>query len=158
MIRNPLTRAFSMSCVHSKKMPTKAKSHSSHQWLSRQMTDPFVEMAKMKNYRFVFVLLSHEYSHIKQRMTKFDWICRCRSAFKLLEINDRTKILQPGHTVIDCGAAPGSWTQIAVTETNADGKMKKKPTGFVIGLDLLFIHPIEVVAFYLNLIFKWLMQ
>lgn len=70
---------------------------------------------------------------------------RCRSAFKLIEINERSKILQPGQTVIDCGAAPGSWTQIAVSETNADGKQTKKPTGFVIGLDLLTIHPIEVL-------------
>lgn len=54
------------------------------------------------------------------------------------------KILQPGQTVIDCGAAPGSWTEIAVTETNANGKQNKKPIGFVIGLDLLSIHPIEV--------------
>lgn len=69
---------------------------------------------------------------------------RCRSAFKLIEINERSKILQPGHTVIDCGASPGSWTEIAVQETNANGKQKNKPKGFVIGLDLLSIHPIEV--------------
>lgn len=54
------------------------------------------------------------------------------------------KILQPGQTVIDCGASPGSWTQIAVAETNADGKQKNKPTGFVVGIDLQLIHPIEV--------------
>lgn len=71
-------------------------------------------------------------------------IFRCRSAFKLIEINDRTKILRPGQTVIDCGASPGSWTEVAVSETNANGKMKNKPQGFVIGVDLLMIHPIEV--------------
>lgn len=71
---------------------------------------------------------------------------RCRSAFKLIEINERAKILQPGQTVVDCGAAPGSWTEIAVNETNANGKQKNKPKGFVIGLDLLTIHPIEVGA------------
>ncbi|XP_031635911.1 rRNA methyltransferase 2, mitochondrial-like [Contarinia nasturtii] len=118
MIRNISVRSFYTSCTHLKKGPSKAKSHSSHQWLTRQMTDPFVELAKMKNYR-------------------------CRSAFKLLEINEKTKILQPGQTVIDCGASPGSWTEIAVNETNANGKMKNKPKGFVIGIDLLSIHPIE---------------
>lgn len=53
-------------------------------------------------------------------------------------------ILAPGKTVIDCGAAPGSWTEIAVEKTNALGKDKRQPTGFVIGLDLLHIYPIEV--------------
>lgn len=62
----------------------------------------------------------------------------------MLEINEKTKILQPGHTVIDCGASPGSWTQIAVSETNANGKKENKPKGSVIGIDLLLIHPIEV--------------
>lgn len=74
----------------------------------------------------------------------FSLIFRCRSAFKLLEINEKFKILSPGHTVIDCGASPGSWTEIAVTETNSKGDLAKKPKGFVIGVDLLNIHPIEV--------------
>lgn len=39
---------------------------------------------------------------------------RCRSAFKLLEIDDKQHILRPGYVVVDCGAAPGSWTQVAV--------------------------------------------
>ncbi|KAJ8978612.1 hypothetical protein NQ317_010070, partial [Molorchus minor] len=45
----------------------------------------------------------------------------CRSAFKLLEIDDRFKILYPGSIVLDCGAAPGSWTQIAVQRVNSNG-------------------------------------
>lgn len=49
---------------------------------------------------------------------------RCRSAFKLLEMNERFNILQPGQCVIDCGAAPGSWTQVAVEKTNALKKSK----------------------------------
>lgn len=71
-------------------------------------------------------------------------IFRCRSAFKLIEINERTKLLQPGQTVIDCGAAPGSWTEVAVSATNANGQMKNKPQGCVISIDRLLIHPIEV--------------
>lgn len=59
MIRNPLFRSIHTSCVQLKKGPIKAKSHSSHQWLSRQMVDPFVELAKMKNYRFAFELNSY---------------------------------------------------------------------------------------------------
>ena len=47
---------------------------------------------------------------------------RCRSAFKLLEINERYNLLKPGQCVIDCGAAPGSWTQVAVSKTNSDQK------------------------------------
>lgn len=141
MIRNNLVRNLYTSCVsYSKKTVKKAKSHSSHQWLSRQMADPFVEKAKMKNYRFVNCngIIFGSFSNTVL-------IFRCRSAFKLIEINERTNILQPGQTVIDCGASPGSWTEIAVNETNANGKIRKKPKGFVIGVDLLTIHPIEVI-------------
>lgn len=67
---------------------------------------------------------------------------RCRSAFKLLEIDQKCSILRPGQTVIDCGAAPGSWTQIAVAQTNAAATKPNQPVGFVIGLDLLQIYPI----------------
>lgn len=48
-----------------------------------------------------------------------DW--RCRSAFKLLEIDDKHKLLKPGLVVVDCGCAPGSWTQVVVQRTNAKG-------------------------------------
>lgn len=54
MIRNHLTRQFYTNCVtFSKKSAKNAKSHSSHQWLSRQISDPFVTLAKMKNYRLM---------------------------------------------------------------------------------------------------------
>lgn len=69
---------------------------------------------------------------------------RCRSAFKLLEIDQKTNFLQPGHVVLDAGAAPGSWTQIAVTKTNADGAQPNLPKGFVVSIDLLQIYPIKV--------------
>ncbi|KZC13820.1 PREDICTED: rRNA methyltransferase 2, mitochondrial [Dufourea novaeangliae] len=95
----------------------KGKKHSSQLWLTRQIKDPYVEMAKQENYR-------------------------CRSAFKLVEINERFKILSPGQVVIDCGAAPGSWTQVAVKETNADGKTDDL-IGKVVAIDKLSIHPIQ---------------
>lgn len=70
---------------------------------------------------------------------------RCRSAFKLLEINQKHKFLQPGQVILDCGAAPGSWTQIAVQQSNANGKLSGgQPKGFVLGIDLLQIYPISV--------------
>lgn len=84
-------------------------------------------------------------SNITNRNIYLDF--RCRSAFKLLEINKQTKIIQPGHVVVDCGAAPGSWMQVAVTESNANGAIKNKPKGFIIGIDLQHIYPIEVRAF-----------
>ncbi|XP_076762461.1 mitochondrial rRNA methyltransferase 2 [Xylocopa sonorina] len=95
----------------------KGKKHSSQLWLTRQIQDPYVEKARRENYR-------------------------CRSAYKLLEINERFKILQPGHIVIDCGAAPGSWTQVAVKVTNANAK-EDSAVGTVIGIDKQPIYPIE---------------
>lgn len=113
-------RLHSSSLALGKVVPTnlKGKSKSSQQWLSRQLNDPYVEKAKMLNYR-------------------------CRSAFKLLEIDQKYNIIKPGHTVIDCGASPGSWSQIAVQQSNASGSQPGKPRGMVIGVDLLQIYPIE---------------
>ncbi|XP_046838133.1 rRNA methyltransferase 2, mitochondrial [Vespa crabro] len=95
----------------------KGKKHSSQLWLKRQLRDPYVEMAKQENYR-------------------------CRSAFKLLEINESKKIFNFGDIVIDCGASPGSWSQVAVKLTNADGKQDGS-IGKVIAIDRLPIFPIE---------------
>ncbi|XP_019554606.3 rRNA methyltransferase 2, mitochondrial [Aedes albopictus] len=115
-----IRRMHSSSLSLAKVVPTnlKGKSKSSQQWLVRQLNDPYVEKAKMLNYR-------------------------CRSAFKLLEIDQKYSIIKPGHTVIDCGASPGSWSQLAVQQSNANGSQSGKPRGMVIGVDLLQIHPIE---------------
>lgn len=67
-----------------------------HLWLTRHLKDPFVKAAKVESYR-------------------------CRSAFKLLEVNEKHRILQPGFRVLDCGAAPGAWSQVAVRKVNAAG-------------------------------------
>lgn len=107
----------------------KGKKHSSQQWLVRQLRDPYVEKAKQEQYR-------------------------CRSAFKLLEMNERFDILKPGMRVVDCGAAPGSWTQVAVKLTNADGKnWDEKKRGSVVAIDRLPIHPIEGAMILGNLDF-----
>ena len=86
---------------------------SSKQWLRRHVTDPYVRQAKAQGYR-------------------------SRSAFKLLQIDAKEKILRPGQLVVDLGAAPGGWSQVA-----AD---KAKPGGRVIAIDLLPIAPISGVA------------
>ena len=92
------SKLFSTSRCHRKMTPQnlKGKSKSSQMWLKRQLNDPYVEKAKMSNYR-------------------------CRSAYKLLEIDDKHKLFKPGDIAIDCGAAPGSWSQVAVERVNATG-------------------------------------
>ncbi|XP_045772043.1 rRNA methyltransferase 2, mitochondrial [Maniola jurtina] len=102
---------------------------SSQQWLSRQKADPYVEKAKIYNYR-------------------------CRSAFKLLEMDDKANILHPGQTVIDLGASPGSWTQVAVQKTNSDGADAKQPIGTVLSIDKLQIFPIEGATIMSNMDFS----
>lgn len=97
-------------------------------WLTRQMRDPYVEKAKQEHYR-------------------------CRSAFKLLEINKKYKILTPGLTVIDCGAAPGSWTQVAVNMTNSLGKRDDNPVGKVFAIDKLPFYPVEGATVLSNMDF-----
>ncbi|NWX91464.1 MRM2 methyltransferase, partial [Nothoprocta pentlandii] len=92
------------------------------QWLERHRKDPFVKAAKQQSYR-------------------------CRSAFKLLEMDDKLRILRPGLSVVDCGAAPGAWSQVAVERVNALGADPTVPTGFVLGIDLLHISPLDGAVF-----------
>ncbi|XP_005090821.1 rRNA methyltransferase 2, mitochondrial [Aplysia californica] len=96
----------------------KGQRSSSNQWLERQRRDPFVKQAGKENYR-------------------------CRSAFKLLQIDDKYGILKPGQVVIDCGAAPGSWCQAAVQKVNSLNQDSSQPQGMVIGIDLQHIAPLD---------------
>ncbi|XP_049601567.1 rRNA methyltransferase 2, mitochondrial isoform X1 [Syngnathus scovelli] len=84
-------RFFHLSC----RLPKK-KSNAEHRWLARQANDPYVKASHALNFR-------------------------CRSAFKLLEIDDKFRLLQPGIGVVDCGAAPGAWSQVAVHRVNSAG-------------------------------------
>jgi 23S rRNA (uridine2552-2'-O)-methyltransferase len=86
---------------------------SSKQWLRRHVTDQYVRAARKQGYR-------------------------SRAAFKLLELDRKESILKPGQAVIDLGAAPGGWSQVAVE--------KVKPGGRVIAVDLLEIAPISGVT------------
>lgn len=86
---------------------------SSKEWLRRHVSDPYVKEARKQGYR-------------------------SRAAFKLLEIDKRESILKPGKTVLDLGAAPGGWSQVAAE--------KVKPGGKVTAVDLLDIAPISGVT------------
>ena len=72
-----------------------------------------------------------------QRAQTEGW--RSRAAFKLIEIDDKHKLLKPGMTVVDLGAAPGSWSQVAVKRI--------QPGGRLIALDLLEMTPMHGVEF-----------
>jgi len=86
---------------YSKFGPTdlKGRKTAAQNWLKRQWSDPYVKRAQRESYR-------------------------CRSAFKLLEMDQKFHILKPGYMVLDCGSAPGSWSQVAVRGVNADGASK----------------------------------
>ncbi|KAE8579610.1 hypothetical protein XENTR_v10024114 [Xenopus tropicalis] len=103
----------------------KSRTAAEQRWLARQMKDPYVREAQTHNYR-------------------------CRSAFKLLEIDNKHHILQPGHHVIDCGAAPGAWSQVAVEKVNSLGRDSAASAGFVVGVDLLNIAPLDGAVFLSN--------
>lgn len=78
--------------------------------------------------------------YIVCRRLFFTYFCRARSAFKLLEITEKHKIIKPGQVVLECGAAPGAWTQVAVTGTNS------LPQGWVFR-NVLLVAPFRT---YLN--------
>ncbi len=85
----------------------KSRSASSQRWLSRQLNDPYVAAARQQGWR-------------------------SRAAFKLLDLDDRFHLIGRGASVLDLGAAPGGWTQVAV----------KRGAGTVVGVDLLAMDPI----------------
>jgi len=85
---------------------------SSRRWLDRQHRDPYVDRANREGWR-------------------------SRAAFKLIEIDDREHLLRPGYTVVDLGAAPGGWSQVAARRVGAAGR--------VFALDRLPVDPIPGV-------------
>jgi 23S rRNA (uridine2552-2'-O)-methyltransferase len=95
----------------------KQRSASSQRWLERQLNDPYVAAARREGYR-------------------------SRSAFKLIEIDDKTRLLKPGKRVVDLGAAPGGWSQVAADRVSArEGK------GQVVAIDMLEMEPLPGVEF-----------
>lgn len=91
-----------------------ARTKSSSRWLQRHFDDNYVRKAQQAGYR-------------------------SRAAFKLLEINERDRILRPGLTVVDLGAAPGGWSQVAAAAVGAKGR--------VIALDILPMDSLADVTF-----------
>ena len=93
----------------------RARSVSSRRWLTRQINDPYVAKARAGGFR-------------------------SRAAFKLSEIDREFRLLRPGQTVVDLGAAPGGWSQVAAERVKArDGQ------GRVVAIDLLPLDPIPGV-------------
>ena len=84
-------------------------------WLQRQLNDPYVAQAKADGYR-------------------------SRAAYKLIGINERQHLLRPGQRVVDLGAAPGGWSQVAAREV---GSRADNP--LVVGIDYLDMDPIDGV-------------
>ena len=91
---------------------TKGLKASSTRWLARQLNDPYVVAAKSKGYR-------------------------SRAAFKLIELDDKFHLLKGGATVLDLGAAPGGWSQVARSRVGKQGR--------VVGVDILDVEPLPGV-------------
>jgi 23S rRNA (uridine2552-2'-O)-methyltransferase len=92
----------------------KRRTPSSRAWLERQISDPYVARAKREGFR-------------------------SRAAYKLAEIDDKYRLLKPGARLIDLGAAPGGWSEVAARRV--------APNGRVIAIDILDMKPIPGVAF-----------
>jgi len=93
------------------------RTKSSRQWLLRQLNDPYVSKAQEEGYR-------------------------SRSAFKLLEIDAKYRFLKPGVTVLDLGAAPGGWTQVAAEKLKIGASHKSR----LIAVDIAEMAPIKGVT------------
>jgi len=96
-----------------------AKNKFSKSWVQQHINDPYVKLAQQKGYR-------------------------ARAAFKLIEILDQEKLMRRGDVIVDLGAAPGSWSQVARERLLAPGGVID---GRVIALDLLPMEPIAGVKF-----------
>ena len=91
-----------------------ARSKSSKKWLSEHFDDPYVKKAQSEGLR-------------------------ARAAYKLIELDDKYRLIRPGMCIVDLGAAPGSWSQVA--------RDRVGPGGRVIGLDILEMESLEGVDF-----------
>ncbi|WP_039916399.1 23S rRNA (uridine(2552)-2'-O)-methyltransferase RlmE [Cellvibrio mixtus] len=91
-----------------------ARSKSSNRWLDEHVNDPYVKKAQVDGYR-------------------------ARAAYKLIELNDKDKLIRPGALVVDLGSAPGSWSQIAGRLVGVKGR--------VVASDILPMDSLEHVDF-----------
>lgn len=91
-----------------------ARTKSSRRWLDRHFSDPYVKRAQQEGYR-------------------------SRAVYKLLELQEKDRLIGPGMRVVDLGAAPGGWSQVAARLVG--------PTGRVVALDVLPMEPLPGVTF-----------
>ncbi len=108
---------WAVTAVGERSTKEMAKTKSSRRWLDRHFNDDYVKRAQQEGYR-------------------------SRAAFKLLEIQEKDRLLRKGMTVVDLGAAPGGWSQVARRLVGADGR--------VLALDVLPMDPLPDVAFVLG--------
>ncbi len=98
-------------------MPQAKKKHrSNREWIERHLSDPYVKRSVQEGYR-------------------------SRAAYKLMEIDDKDRLLRPGAVVVDLGAAPGSWTQVIRARLSRGGTVN----GRVLALDILPMEPLPDV-------------
>lgn len=91
-----------------------ARSKSSHHWLQEHVNDPYVKQAQRDGYR-------------------------SRASYKLIQLNEKDKLIRPGMLVVDLGSAPGGWSQVAVKLVGEQGR--------VIATDILPMDPLSKVEF-----------
>nr|WP_145550498.1 RlmE family RNA methyltransferase [Variovorax boronicumulans] len=91
-------------------------------WLNDHVNDPYVKLAGKEGYR-------------------------ARAAYKLKEIDESLKLLQPGHLVVDLGSTPGAWSQYVRRRLSPQGAAVGELNGAIIALDILPMEPIEGVQF-----------
>jgi 23S rRNA (uridine2552-2'-O)-methyltransferase len=90
------------------------RSKSSNSWLKRHISDPFVKKAQLEGYR-------------------------SRSAYKLIELHEKDRLIKPGMFLLDLGSAPGGWSQVAAKLVGGKGR--------VLATDILPMEPIKGVEF-----------
>jgi 23S rRNA (uridine2552-2'-O)-methyltransferase len=95
----------------------RGRTTSSTRWLQRQLNDPYVMRARKEGYRG-------------------------RAAYKIMELDDKFRFLVPGARIVDLGAAPGGWCQVAVKRCNVLGERGGKAVGTILGIDLQEMEPI----------------
>ncbi len=101
--------------LHTKVKTAKGRKLSSTRWLQRQLNDPYVAEARKQGYP-------------------------SRAAFKLIELDDKFRVLKAGKRIVDLGAAPGGWTKVAVERTKPGGE---NDTGIVVALDINEMEPVS---------------
>ena len=96
---------------------------SSTRWLQRQLNDPYVKRATAEGYRG-------------------------RAAYKIMELDDKYRFLVPGARIVDLGAAPGGWCQVAVKRCNVLAERSGKSVGTILGIDLQEMEPVAGCELY----------